>query len=241
MESENYDFIYKIERENWWYSAKRHLIEKILEKSGRKFESALDIGCGVGANTEVLERFSKKTTGVDISKKAIDYAKQKHPSSRFLLANATKLPFAKNSFDMVLCSEVIEHVDDRKAIKEIHRVLKPGGLLMLTVPAHMRLWNFNDRFSHHLRRYELNEVKSLLGDKFKIKNIGHWNLVSYLPARILARLNNTWLGKKNTNNLYLVPRFMNKALLGILKIENALFTRNVSFDGVSVVCVAERV
>ena len=238
MEDENYDIIYKIEKSNWWYVAKRDLINRILAKTGRKFDRALDIGCGPGANIEVLNTFAGKVTGVDISPKAIEYSRRIHPHNEFLLANAENLPFADSSFDLILCSEVLEHVEDTKAIAEVLRILKPQGVLIITVPAHRYLWNFNDRFNHHLRRYNTSAIKILLGAPFAIKHVGYWNCISYLPALVLARLNHTSMGKKNTNNLYLVPKFMNNFLLEILKMENHLFQRNLSLQGVSLVCVA---
>ena len=129
MKKENYETIFRFENENWWYRAKRELLRRILAKTGRKFESALDLGCGVGSNFEVLKSFSKNVIGIDSSNEAIKYCKNRG-YDKLMKMDALKMKFKNNSFDLVLCSDVLEHIDDKKAVDEILRVLKPKGIFV---------------------------------------------------------------------------------------------------------------
>jgi len=99
--------------------------------------SILDIGCNSGTFTkQIYNVFPKsKIFGIDVSKKAIAYAKQKYTSINFQVAKAEELPFKSNTFDLVTCFEVLEHVDEpKRIIKEIKRVLTKNGNIILIVP-----------------------------------------------------------------------------------------------------------
>tara|TARA_Y100000310_G_scaffold337606_1_gene425133 strand:- start:1324 stop:2052 length:729 start_codon:yes stop_codon:yes gene_type:complete len=241
MEEENYDLIFSLEQENWWYQAKRDLIFGLLKKINKNYEKVLDLGCGVGSNFGMLKKYSKSVVGIDYFDKALDYCKGKG-YDEIKQMSAENLTFKDNSFDLVLCSDVLEHIEhDDKALSEIKRVLKPGGMFIFSVPAHMFLWGPVDEVSLHYRRYQMKKIKPLLRNYFDIKKLSYWNLSMFIPNVAYIHLNKVLNTKKKAENtLGKIPKFMNSLLYGILKIENKIFTKYRMFDGVSIVGIAKK-
>lgn len=107
----------------------------LLSKKELKDKKFLEIGCGLGYFSNKAFKMGAKVTGVDIGPNLVAINKKLTPKGNFLVASASKLPFKDNSFDIVLSTEVIEHVDNQdKAIKEMFRVLKGSGTLVITTP-----------------------------------------------------------------------------------------------------------
>jgi len=99
---------------------------------GKKF---LDVGCGLGYFSVRAGKLGARVYGIDIGDKLIDICRKKYPKGKFLVASGARLPFKDNSFDVVLCTEVIEHVNSqKKVISEIFRVLKKDGYIIVTTP-----------------------------------------------------------------------------------------------------------
>lgn len=240
MQEENYRLIKSFEKENWWYRAKRDLFAKILGSSNRKFLNALDVGCGVGSNLTVLKRFSSKVTGIDSIQNSINHCLRAGYTSIYKM-KAAKMRFASNSFDLVLCSDVLEHLDDKKAIAEITRVLKKGGLLIFSVPAHNYLWGPTDIISQHVKRYEKKDFFILLGNNYRIHKLSYWNFFMFFPNLIfikLIKLTKNYNKPKNT--LSFIPRFLNSVIYYALSLENRIFTKINIPQGVSIVGVAKK-
>lgn len=238
MKSENYDSIYKLEKDNWWYASKRNLFSKIINSFDKKFKNSLDIGCGVGSNLEILKKFSKSVVGIDNSKKAIDYCKHKGLKNVSVM-NASKLKFKKDSFDLILCSDILEHVDDKNVMEEVFRVLKPGGIFICSVPAHNYLWGPTDRISNHLRRYEKKELNNLFKNNFTKLKLSYWNFFMFLPNFLFTKIS---INKKNysKNSLELIPKFLNNIFYRLLLIENNLFFKIKIPQGVSLIGIYEK-
>lgn len=144
------------------------------------YESVLDVGCGaIAPYVRHLESLGKRVVGVDFAYPFLEMAKQRG-QDRGVQGDATALPFPDASFDAVICSETLEHIpDDRGAIAEIHRVLRPGGLLFLTVPNYWHAMRFVaglhgnpaylDLQEGHLREYNRRQVDELLGNTFAVR------------------------------------------------------------------------
>lgn len=241
MDPRNFAEIERLESGNWWYRGRRDLLGALLRRAGRRFKSALDVGCGTGANLSALRPFADKVSGLDPDAAALRIASGKGYDS-LLAASLTDLAAAA-PHDLVVCLDVLEHLDDRKAVESLARCLEPGGLLILTVPAHRYLWNDNDAFSHHLRRYEREELRALLQDGFSVERLSYWNFSAFLPAYALFR----WLRgrrisppERQTNNLNLIPRRLDRLLYGVVWMENRLLERVDLPQGTSIVCVARK-
>ena len=234
MDPSNYHAIARLQETNWWYCARRQLVEKILTERG-PFESGLDLGCGVGGHLDLLGRVCSQRQGVDPSEEAVHWCKE-HGFEGVFQGDATDLPLEDNAFDTVICLDVLEHIDDVAAVKEIHRVLRPGGLLVVTVPAHDYLWNENDVFSHHRRRYDRKQIRALLSS-FNNLDVTYWNLTSYLPMLVYAALWRVFPAEPR-NNLDAVPKLMDRPLAWALSVENRLRNWIPTPTGTSVVAVA---
>ena len=163
MEVKEYEAMYVAEKTNWWFVGRDELIHIILKSI---FDSAikatnsiniLDIGCGTGGRLEGIRNYGN-VIGIDISKEALKYVRRK-AHTNILCADAQLLPIQAESMGVVLLLDVLEHIeDDYTAIKEAYRVLREDGFLIVTVPAHKFLWSLHDKYLHHKRRYNKEEL-----------------------------------------------------------------------------------
>lgn len=157
-----------------------HAVRRMTSDPRWSYTSVLDVGCGaIAPYVAHLEGLGKRVVGVDFAYHFLAMARQKG-QVRSAQADALALPFPDASFDAIICSETLEHIpDDRGAVAEIHRVLRPGGLLFLTVPNYWHAMRFVAGFwgnPHyldlqvgHLREYNRRQVDRLLGDGFTVR------------------------------------------------------------------------
>ncbi len=162
MEQHTYGIMNDVEDKHWWFVGRRAILESflqgIIEKSKIKNQESkiLDVGCGTGANLEMLKQFGE-SEGVDVSDDALEFCKKKGLKVHKGLAE--ELPFEDESFDVVTALDVVEHLDDDVAgLKEMHRVLKKGGKTLIFVPAFMWLWGVQDDISNHRIRYTRQQI-----------------------------------------------------------------------------------
>ena len=151
-----------LERDHWWFRGRRDVYLAILREAleGRP-RLAVDLGTGVGGWLPSLAELAERVVGLDSDDGAAGRARARGVAP-VCLASAEHLPFRDDSCDLVTAFDVIEHVaDDRAVLREVRRVLAPGGLFALSVPAHAWLYSNNDRVAHHQRRYS----RSLLADR----------------------------------------------------------------------------
>jgi SAM-dependent methyltransferase len=141
----------------WWFVGRRFILERILRRFGKHSRIAVDIGCGSGRNMYVLESLADQVIGIDRSAVAVELAaSHRWPIVR---ADSRALPLAGSSVDLVSALDVLEHLDDdRVALDEFQRVLCPGGVLLLSVPAYRFLWSEHDEALMHRRRYVASEL-----------------------------------------------------------------------------------
>lgn len=137
----------------------------------------LDAGSGSGWLALRLAQKGFEVTGVDNALGFIKYASLKgkqlglSKKARFQLGDVRKLDFPDDYFDVIICSEVLEHLrDDRQATDQLERVLKKGGLCVVTVPAFMKYWGVEDDYGGHLRRYTRQTLGKLFNDWIIEKN-----------------------------------------------------------------------
>lgn len=237
MNEANYEQIARLEQSNWWYQARREWLERRLRRFA-PFPRCLDVGCGVGANLPVLRRLCAVVEGVDPSRQAISWCRERG-FTEARLGDAEALPAQDGELDLVTCLDVLEHLDDRRAIAEAARVLRPGGLLAVSVPAHPHLWNDNDDHSHHRRRYRRRQLAELLVH-FEVLELSYWNFVSYPPTLAFAAWRRWHPAARPTNNLLRIPRVLNRSLLGMLRIENRLREHLWLPPGTSLFALARR-
>lgn len=140
------------------YLLRRRAVRKHL-KSG-PVGLILEVGSGLSPMTAASDRVVYS----EISFPALRTLKRMHAGGYFVVADAAHLPFRAGAFSQVVCSEVLEHLpEDRQALREIASAMKPGGALVLTFPHRRSYFARDDRFVNHFRRYELGEMKTILG------------------------------------------------------------------------------
>jgi SAM-dependent methyltransferase len=153
VEEWRYREMYDLEDRHWWFRARRMVIWALLRRAG--VDSAprlLDAGCGTGRN---LVEFGRLGTaeGIDVSPQAVDFCRSRGLEG-VRQGALEELPFEDGRFDLLLATDVIEHLDDdRHALLELRRVARPGARLVVTVPAYRWLWSQHDISLQHRRRY----------------------------------------------------------------------------------------
>lgn len=231
----------EIEADHWWFKGRRKLFGRILRGLGvAKSARILDAGSSSGSNLRLLRDDGYSDfTGLEISDHAIALcnAKGLGPIER---GDICAMPFADGSFDFVLATDIIEHVDrDDLALKEMLRVLKPGGYCLVTVPAFQSLWGHEDVKLHHKRRYRMRPLLE------RVRAAGlapvesyHFNYLLFLPIWFVRRLAQS-RPPSARNETQFAP-FLNTILSGIF----ALDTRSAPLlkpgFGVSALVLARR-
>ena len=184
MNPEEYERMHALETDYWWFVGRRNLIARLLDATLPTLETdapqLVDIGCGTGANLPMLrEAVGPKGAvfGLDFSPLALQWARSegelKEGQVHLSQGDALALPLRDNCADIVTMLDVLEHLsDDGTALREVRRILKPGGALILSVPAYQHLWSAHDEALHHFRRYE----KTSLNRALKRAGFAVWRL-----------------------------------------------------------------
>ena len=243
MEQHTYSIMYEVEGKHWWFAGRRRIIAEFVEKVcrdlGEQRPRILDVGCGTGANLQMLAQFGA-AEGVDVSAEALDFCRARG-LAEVKQGAAESLPFPDASFDLVTGLDVVEHLDDDIAgLREMCRVLSPNGRAVLFVPAFMFLWGVQDDISHHRRRYTLPELKQRLSEAgLKIERASYANITFFFPillGRVLMR--STGLRPASENNITIGAL---NGLLGRFLGAESWWLRRMKFPfGVSIICVARK-
>ena len=201
-----------------------------------------DIGCGTGATLTGLARFGQ-VTGMDFSLDALEFCRRRdHPT--LVHARGEALPFASDSADIITALDLLEHIpDDAAAAREFARVLRPGGLLLITVPACPMLWSEHDEALDHLRRYRARQLRAVLeGAALQVEQLSFCITFLLLPIavlRLLQRIRPHRRGGPQTA-LIVPPTFINTLLTKLVMLENRWLLRFRLPVGVSLVAVARK-
>jgi SAM-dependent methyltransferase len=161
MDQAYYRQMYALEDTHWWFVARRNLLVRALQGRLGPTPRLLDVGCGTGGTMDRLRTLGE-VWGLDMEPLALELCRERGHTN-LTLASATDMPYPNNYFDAIVALDVLEHIEDHvSATQEIARVLKPGGTLVVTVPAYQSLWSRHDIALHHVRRYRTPEVRELL-------------------------------------------------------------------------------
>jgi ubiquinone/menaquinone biosynthesis C-methylase UbiE len=244
MYEHEYEAMYQLENSYWWYVARRELAVQLLksEINGRASARILDVGCGTGANVHAFASIAP-TVGIDLSMDALHFCQQRGIKA-VTLSPVEELPFNCRSFDVVTALDILEHTDDDlNSLREIHRVIKDRGLLLITVPAYGFLWSEHDEALKHRRRYTAHELRNKLTiTGFEVVRTSYFISTLFFP--ILAMRIWQGLRKDSTQpmtSIYVLPDWINNSLIALLTLERKLFHRmNLPF-GVSIVALARAV
>jgi len=178
------------EDSHWWFASRTRALKAVMGSilPDKPDFRLLDIGCGAGNMIHHLSHYGQ-VKGLEIDARPVKVAHQRGYDVD--LFDATEpMPFDDNSFDAVTALDVIEHNEDDLAIlADSHRILKPGGHIVITVPAFMWLWSHNDDLNAHVRRYTAGELRQkMTGAGFKVRRITYNNFFVFPMAAALILL-----------------------------------------------------
>ena len=247
MRPDEYAAMYAVEDDHWWYVGMRRVADALLAArfNGRRGRLAiLDAGCGTGGNSAHLRGYGA-VTGIDFSTEALRYA-QERPRLRLACASVESLPFTDNAFDLVLSNDVLCHLgvaNDTVAVREFARVLRPGGVLYLQLPAYEWLRSHHDEAVHTDHRYTAAELRTLLTEGgLRVRRITYANSM-LLPAAAAWRAINRALPARREierSDVRPLPAAVNAAMRATLSLEASLVARRDLPFGLSVIGVAEK-
>jgi|307.fasta_scaffold24488_3 SAM-dependent methyltransferase len=243
MMGHTYAIFFEQEESHWWYVGRRRIIrsfvQEICEQIDKRDPQILDVGCGTGANLLMLSQLGE-AEGVDISPQAIAFC-QARGLSNVRLGAAEALPYDDNHFDLVTALDVVEHLDDDVgALREMRRVIRPGGRLLLFVPTFMFLWGLQDEVSNHRRRYRLAELRrAVVAAGFEIERSTYANITFFVPTLIVRQVMRL-TGLSADSEVGINIKALNRLFAWIFGSEKRLL-RVLNFPfGVSGICVARR-
>ncbi len=215
----------ELEGVQWWYAGMRRiargLLTPLLREEAGKQRRLLDAGCGTGWNLQELQSFGE-THGVDLSPLAV--AATKARGGRVAQGDLLALPYASARFDVVTSFDVLYHAwikDDAQAVRELARVLKPGGLMLLKAPALKILWGAHDEAVHSRHRYTRGEMEALVrGAGLTLVRSTYANSLLFpvlLGRRFLDRLLD-----RHGSDVALLPPVLERLFGGLLSVEAGL-------------------
>lgn len=240
MKNYLYQDLYNLEESHWWHNAKRQIVLSLIKKYNKlKKPKILDIGCGTGKTLESLQNLGI-VFGIDSSPQAIHFCK-KRDLKNLSLEKSDHTHFPKESFDLITTLDVLEHTDDNKTLKEIYRILRKDGLLLITVPALPILWSKWDIALKHKRRYTKKSLKHLLEKNgFNILQISYMYSFLILPVIIIRTLKNIFFPKHYPSDFLLNFPIIDTILSNFAKLEAILIKKGIVPFGLSLITIVKK-
>jgi SAM-dependent methyltransferase len=235
----------RLEQEHWWFVSRRSIIESILrlhmESLGPQ-SKILDAGCGTGGNLELLSRLGCEVTGLEMEQGAAEIARSKSGKAVYVGSLPEQVPFADDSFDLIVLLDVLEHIeDDLGALQALTAKLKPGGKLLITVPAFAFLWSPHDESHHHKRRYRLKELTGKMQRcQLHPMYASYFNTWLFPVIAIVRILHKRFGIFQKTDDLSMPSPILNKLLAGIMSSERHILKRAKLPFGVSIVAIGQK-
>lgn len=214
MEKIEYQKMYELEDGFWWFKAKRFFIRTILSKITQAKKQILDIGCGTGKNLEMLSSYGS-VAGLDISSTALKFCRRRGLKN-LKLGSANKLPYKDSSFDLVTVFDVLYHQgikNDEKVLKDILRILKPNGYIVVTDCAYQWLYGPHDKAMQGRQRYSCSElIKKVTAAGFVVKKASYIFMLTF-PLFLLNRLLKKYLNFHSGSDVQDTVSFINSFLI----------------------------
>ncbi|MBI2627857.1 MAG: class I SAM-dependent methyltransferase [Candidatus Niyogibacteria bacterium] len=237
MRHDEYQNIADQDEKHWMCLGRAEIMNKVLNRFNAG-GSILDVGCGTGYISKLLKQRGDVKC-LDINNEAIRICRER--GLNIEKGGVENIPYPENSFDLVVCMDVLYHREvknEEAALKELKRVLRPGGYLLIFLPAHMYLFGSHDRAEFTRRRYEKNDVLELFkktGLEMKYFTFANFFL---FPVVYFRR---KFMGESEQSDFVEMPRIINWLLLTILRLE-AWWISMFSFpNGVAIVCLGKKI
>lgn len=245
MDAKLYDELHRVEQTHWWFRARRHIVWSLVQRyiggeAGQRLKIC-ELGCGTGGNLAVLAE-KHDVVGVECSPQALAYARQRLGDRviRGSLPSDVNLP--SDSFDVVLLTDVLEHIeDDAASARTAMSLLRPNGIVVATVPAYQWLYSPRDTHHHHFRRYGRRQFAALWNDRdAQVLLLSHYNSLLFPPAAAVRMASKLVASRKKPGDLAIPPRFVNTFLGRIMGSEANLLGRVRLPFGLSLIAVVRR-
>ncbi len=241
MERKVYEQMAKLDARHWWFTARRRILDGIIERIVKPPKDAriLEVGAGTGHNLAMLSRFGAVEAS-ELDAVARDLASERLGRTVLEAALPDLSMFPADTYDMVALLDVLEHVvDDKASLRAVYERLKPGGALLLTVPANPWMWSAHDVAHHHHRRYRKHEIRKLALDAgYEIELLSPFNSLLFPPiaaVRFVGKLT----GKDDSDDA-MPGDLINRTLDTVFGLERGLIGRVPMPFGVSLVGVFRR-
>ena len=195
MQIEDYQYLHELEDRFWWFAGMRTITAALLDHycTANRDRTILDAGCGTGANLIWLKRYAREgeVYGIDVSGEALQFCRHRGPK-KLVQASVTHLPFGESSFDLVTSFDVLVQLPasgpDEQAMREMYRVLRPGGIAFVRAAAYEWLRSGHDTALGTQKRYRLSELAARLEQSgFTVLRATYGNSL-LLPAIAFRRL-----------------------------------------------------
>jgi SAM-dependent methyltransferase len=244
MDAKLYDELYRVEQDHWWFRARREIVWSLV----RRFVAGpadcrlriCELGCGTGGNlAAVADRHD--IVGVECSPHALDYARRRLGDRVIHGSLPGDVALPSDSFDVVLLTDVLEHIEeDTQSAATAMRLLRPGGIVVATVPAYQWLYSPRDAHHHHFRRYSKRRFRALWSaPDTSTLLLSHYNSLLF-PAAAAARLASKVVSQQAAGDLNVPPQPLNRLLAHIMRSEGNLLGRLPMPFGLSLVAVVQK-
>jgi len=241
MERAVFDRMAELDQHHWWFLARRRILEILIDRIVQLPKKAriLEVGCGTGHNLSMLKRFGKvEASELDPSARALASKRLRGQVKEAKLPDLSM--FERDAYDLVALLDVLEHVpDDLGSLRAILKRLKPGGALLLTVPANPWMWSAHDVAHHHFRRYTRKQLEELFSKAgLEVQLLSYFNTLLYplvAAARIIGKMT-----RKDTADDQLPGDVVNGVLGRIFGLESGMIGRMPMPFGVSLLAIVRR-
>jgi len=229
---EAFEDLAALEADNFWFWARNQIIISTIHRQLPQMNRYLEIGCGTGyVLASIVEAYPKTiVTGSEVSGIGLLYASQRVEDVELIQMDARHIPYAEE-FDAIGAFDVLEHIEeDEKVLSEMLCALRPGGIIVVTVPQHPWLWSQQDEYACHLRRYKVHELR------YKVKQAGFEMVIEkgfvslLLPFMLMSRL----FSRQNVDDYDVLaelrlPRLLNRIFKAVMVVERCLALMGVRF------------
>ena len=238
MERIVYDRMAELDERHWWYRARRDVLRELIRRRIRLPDEAriLEVGCGTGHNFQMLGDFGR-IDAIEVDGEAREIASRRlgHAVLDAPLPQLTGVP--PSSYDLIAMLDVLEHIeDDRAALTSLAARLRPGGRILITVPAHPWMWSAHDEVNHHKRRYTRRTLRAAIGDAgLEVEMLGWFNSLLF-PLAAAARVAGRITGKEDSDDK-LPPGPVNRLFEAVFGLERHAIGRVPLPPGVSLAAI----